>query len=69
MDVEGVGHVYEHGEWWVLEYQHCGHEQWFNRVTHRLFEPARVEEVVRKFYAECTLCRPWRPYQATAADG
>ena len=59
VQVEGIGRVYEHGEWWVLQYHPCGHETWFDRVTHRLFDPSDVEQVVRKFYGDCVLCRPW----------
>ena len=56
MQVEDIGRVCEHGEWWMLQYEPCGHETWFDRVTHRLFDPVKVEEVVRKFYADCVLC-------------
>jgi hypothetical protein len=54
--IDGVGQVVEWGEWWRLVYDDCGHEIWFDRVTHRLFEPAKVEQVVRKFYADCDAC-------------
>jgi hypothetical protein len=47
MRLEGVGEVREHGEWWALIYD-CGHETWFDRVAHRLFEPADVQRVVLK---------------------
>src|SRR3954449_4013185 len=52
MTIDGVGRVLESGEWWKLIYDGCGHETWFDRVACRLFEPAKVQQVVLSFYAE-----------------
>jgi hypothetical protein len=56
MTIDGVGRVIEWGEWWKLIYDGCGHETWFDRVVCRLFEPARVEQVVLSYYAACQSC-------------
>ncbi len=61
MDVEGIGRVIEWAEFWKLIYATCGHEQWFPRTGHHLYEPEAVERAVRAYYADCTLCRPWQP--------
>ncbi len=32
-----------YGEFWILTYARCGHETYFSRTAHRLFEPDDVE--------------------------
>ena len=31
--VAGVGHVFHHGEYWLLIYEPCGHDQYFRRTA------------------------------------
>src|SRR5438270_7409587 len=39
--VAGVGHVFHRGEYWLLIYESCGHDQYFRRTADGLYEPRR----------------------------
>jgi hypothetical protein len=65
---EGVGWVIEWADYWKLTYDGCGHEQWLPRTGHHLYETDAVEQIVRQYYAECTLCRPWTPGQSSVVS-
>ena len=55
MIVEGIGELRERGEFWVLTYASCGHEQWFPRGLMNYAEHAVTREVVRY----CGECQAW----------
>ena len=60
VQVEGIGECRARGEFWVLTYDTCGHEQWF---MHRPmnYADAAVEREVRAYYATCATCSPPAP--------
>src|SRR5882762_6534585 len=41
--VAGVGHVFHRGEYWLLIYESCGHDQYFTRTADGLYDLADVE--------------------------
>jgi hypothetical protein len=41
--VAGVGHVFHRGEYWLLIYESCGHDQYFRRVGAQIIPPGRAE--------------------------
>ena len=41
--VAGVGHVFHRGEYWLLIYESCGHDQYFRRTADGLYDLADVE--------------------------
>src|SRR5260370_37695616 len=61
--VAGVGHVFHHGENWVLIYESCGHDQYFRRTADGLYDLADVEAEIRQRSATCGTC-PWAPTRA-----
>jgi hypothetical protein len=61
--VAGVGHVFHRGEYWLLTYESCGHDQYFRRTADGLFDLAAVEAEVRQRYATCGTCA-WAPTRA-----
>ena len=36
--VAGVGHVFHRGEYWLLIYESCGHDQYFGRTADGLYD-------------------------------
>ncbi len=53
--VAGVGHVFHRGEYWLLIYESCGHDQYFRRTADGLYDLADVEAEIRQRYATCGL--------------
>ena len=49
--VAGVGHVFHRGEYWLLVYESCGHDQYFRRTADGLYDLADVEAEIRQRYA------------------
>ena len=41
--VAGVGHVFHRGEYWLLIYESCGHDQYFGRTADGPYDLADVE--------------------------
>ena len=39
--VAGVGHVFHRGEYWLLIYESCGHDQYFRRTADGLYARRR----------------------------
>ena len=54
--VAGVGHVFHRGEYWLLIYESCGHDQYFRRTADGLYDLADVEAEIRQRYATCGTC-------------
>ena len=61
--VAGVGHVFHRGEYWLLVYESCGHDQYFRRTADGLYDLADVEAEIRQRYATCGTCA-WAPTRA-----
>jgi len=61
--VAGVGHVFHRGEYWLLIYESCGHDQYFGRTADGLYDLADVEAEIRQRYATCGTCA-WAPTRA-----
>jgi hypothetical protein len=61
--VAGVGHVFHRGEYWLLVYESCGHDQYFRRTADGLFDLADVEAEVQQRYAACGTYA-WAPTRA-----
>jgi hypothetical protein len=60
LQVDGIGEVLQWSEFWLLIYTECGHETYFSRTGHLLFEPDEVEREVRTYHAQCIRCQPPR---------
>src|ERR1700716_661527 len=43
----GVGHVFHRGEYWLLIYESCGHDQYFRRTADGLYDLADVQAEIR----------------------
>jgi hypothetical protein len=54
--IEDIGQVFHRGEYWMLRYDGCQHDQYFARTGERLFEQASVEAYVRRHFATCGTC-------------
>src|SRR6059036_1116087 len=54
--VAGVGHVFHRGEYWLLIYESCGHDQYFRRTADGLYDLADVEAEIWQRYATCGTC-------------
>jgi hypothetical protein len=61
--VAGVGHVFHRGEYWLLIYESCGHDQYFRRTADGLYDLADVQAEIRQRYATCGTCA-WAPTRA-----
>jgi hypothetical protein len=55
--IEGIGELRPQGEFWVLTYANCGHEQWFMRHAMNYADDAVRREVLAR-YASCDRCHP-----------
>ena len=58
--VAGVGHVFHRGEYWLLIYESCGHDQYFRRTADGLYDLAEDEAEIRQRYATGGTCA-WAP--------
>jgi hypothetical protein len=66
LQIDGIGEVLAWSEFWLLIYAECGHETYFSRTGHGLFEPDEVEREVRAYYAQCQACaHPWPSSELT----
>ena len=61
--VAGGGHVFHRGEYWLLIYESCGHDQYFRRTADGLCDLGDVEAEIRLRYAICGTCA-WAPTRA-----
>src|SRR5258708_6003140 len=61
--VAGVGHVFHRGEYWLLIYESCGHDQYFRRTADGLYDLADVEAEIRRRYSTP------RPFAGGPTDG
>ncbi len=59
--VAGVGHVFHRGEYWLLIYESCGHDQYFRRTADGLYDLADVEAEIRRDMPPAALVRGRRP--------
>ena len=51
MTIDDVGELRPRGEFWILTYASCLHEQWFPR-NHWNYAEAKVTAEVRTYYAQ-----------------